>query len=134
MAKSRHRPPSFRLRSEGLSAFVRTVAVLALAIQCLVIQTHVDFAARDTAVQTAAVAAQSVVVASQDSGAPVHRAKSDCVICQAAATTRTSLSTPAFALPLDAGAALPVALQTVAERAPRIAAHTWQSRAPPAQI
>lgn len=127
MGKNRPRSSVFRSRREGWAAFTRTLAVLALAIQCLVIQTHVDIAARDTAVQAA-------VTASHDGNAPVHRAKSDCIICQTAAAARTSLTTPSIGLPLLAQASVPLSLQTVAQRAPRIAAHAWRSRAPPSTI
>lgn len=132
MGQKRPRRFAFASRPGGFAAFARTLAVLALAVQCLVVQTHVHAFAAQQAIQGAAIT-QSVVVATRDHTAAGHSATGACFICQAAATTRTGLDAPTAALPLIERAAAPIALQTVAQRAPRVPAHAWQSRAPPIQ-
>lgn len=119
-------------RTGRIAAFTRTLAVLALAIQCLVVQTHVHaFSTQQSA--ASAAAAQVLVAAPRDRGAVGHNATGACLICQATATTRTSLASPNIALPLLERTAVLVSLQTVAERAPAVPAHTWHSRGPPTQ-
>ena len=112
---------------------MRTLAVLALAIQCLVIQTHIDAPAY--AGVAASVQAQDVTLrAPHDQGKGPHRLGGECIICQAAASARVGLITPTVALRLAEPVGLPVALHTVSQQAPRAPAHRWQSRAPPIQL
>ena len=114
----------------GFRPLMRTLAVLALAVQCLVIQTHIDVPGMRAA---QASAASATVLSAPDSGQTQHRIGGDCAICQAAAMGRLGLITPTIVLRLEEPVGLPVALSTIAQHAPRIAAHAWQSRAPPTQ-
>src|SRR5262245_23825150 len=114
-------------------ALMRTLAVLALAIQCLVIQTHIDapaYAGVVASAQTQAV----VLSAAHDQGQGSHRLGGDCIICQAAANARVGLVAPTMVLRLAEPVGLPIALHTVSQQAPRAPAHAWQSRAPPIQL
>lgn len=102
-------------------ALARMLAALALAIQCFVIQTHVDGFAHASPVQI--VAANSI-----DQHGPVG-----CVICEAAATASTGITPapPALTLveaTLYVGASMPAF--PVLESRPTL---PWQSRAPPLQ-
>lgn len=104
-------------------ALARSLAALALAIQCFVIQTHVDGIAR------AAAAAQAIASSSVDQHGPLA-----CVICEAAATARTGITPapPAVTLveaSLYVGTTTPVL--PILESRPSL---PWQSRAPPLQV
>jgi len=117
---------------QGFRALMRTLAVLALAIQCLVIQTHVDLPGLRA--QAAAETAQGATVSSHERGQSQHRLGGDCTICQAAAMGRVGLVTPTMVLRLEEPVGLPVALCAIAGHAPRVTSHTWRSRAPPIQL
>lgn len=103
-------------------ALARTLTALALAIQCFVIQTHVDGFAY------AAAPAQAAATQAGDHHGPVA-----CVICEAAATARTGI-TPAPPVVTLVQATLRVA--TVPPALPVVESRPslpWQSRAPPLQ-
>jgi hypothetical protein len=118
--------------NQGLRALMRTLAVLALAIQCLVIQTHVDIPGMRA--QAAAETAQGATASSSERGQSQHRRGGDCTICQAAAMGRVGLVTPTMVLRLEEPVGIPVALSAIAARAPRATSHAWRSRAPPLQL
>ena len=102
------------------------LAMLALAVQCLVIQPHVDVAQAPVATVVAHVSVQSTQ--------PNHETQGVCVICQAMATAG------AFALSASPTLTLIernfVATTRIAYSAPIEPArsHNWQSRAPPPAI
>src|SRR5689334_22303292 len=100
--------------------------MLALAIQCLVIQPHVDGAFAPVAAETARFSTQVTL--------PSHDTQGVCVICQAMATAG------AFALSASPTLTLIesnfVATTPITHSAPVEPArsHNWQSRAPPQAI
>ncbi len=99
------------------------LAVLALAIQCLVIQPHVDAAYAPISAETSHVAAQLT--------APNHETQSVCVICQAMATGGAfalSISPTLVLIERSVLASAPAHRPRPAQRA---RSHNWQSRAPP---
>lgn len=102
------------------------LAILALAIQCLVIQPHVDAAYAPAASATAHVSTQTTQ--------PSRETQGVCVICQAMATAG------AFALSASPTLTLIernfIATTPIAHSAPVELArsHNWQSRAPPHAI
>lgn len=115
------------LMRQALAAFARmrlgaSLAMLALALQCFVIQTHVDGLAR---VAPAHVEASVSAHASQSAPATL------CLICQQAALGRTATLAAPPAIQLvehtlfTANAPLPL---PVLETRP---SRPWQSRAPP---
>ena len=102
------------------------LAMLALAIQCLVIQPHVDGAFAPVTAETSHFSAQVTH--------PSHDAQGACVICQAMATAG------AFALSASPSLGLIersfLAADPVDQASPieRARSHNWQSRAPPQTI
>jgi len=102
------------------------LAMLALAIQCLVIQPHIDGVFAAATAETAQFSAQVAP--------PNHDAQGVCVICQAMATAG------AFALSASPTLTLIernfVATTPIAHSAPvePVRSHNWQSRAPPQAI
>jgi hypothetical protein len=101
------------------------LATLALAIQCLVIQPHIDVAS--ASVETAHVHLQTAQPGSDSS-------KGVCVICQAMATAGAfalSASPTLGLLDRNFVASAPVNHATPVERA---RSHNWQSRAPPQAV
>jgi hypothetical protein len=113
---------SARRRWTGLGAFLATIAI---AFQCIVVQTHVDFAPHSDLIAGAAHS-ESVLT-----GALSGKAPAPCIICQELALAGAFLhaSPPVIALVSHA--------LSFAAPAPSIAAtfsfpaHPWQSRAPP---
>lgn len=111
-------------RSSTIGAWL---AMLALAIQCLVIQPHVDGVVASAAATSAYGHVQTAQPASDSSQGP-------CVICQAMAT--------AGAFALSASPSLGLVERTFLATAPidharpieRARSHNWQSRAPPQTI
>ncbi|MFZ2029807.1 MAG: hypothetical protein WAU68_05840 [Vitreimonas sp.] len=102
------------------------LAMLALAIQCLVIQPHIDGVFAPVTAETAHFIAQVTQ--------PGHDAQGACVICQAVATTGAfALSaSPTLALfERNFVASAPIPRSTPIEPA---RSHNWQSRAPPQAI
>jgi hypothetical protein len=101
--------------------------MLALAIQCLVIQPHIDGVFASASVEAAQVQSQTL-----QRGADSNQAI--CVICQAMAT--------AGAFALSASPSLGLVERTFLATAPvyytthveRARSHSWQSRAPPPAI
>ena len=120
-------------KSLALAAPARTsligawLAMLALAIQCLVIQPHIDGVFASASADAAYVHLQTARPASDSSQGP-------CVICQAMAT--------AGAFALSASPNLGLIERTFLATAPtdrttpveRARSHNWQSRAPPQTI
>ena len=103
------------------------LAMLALAIQCLVIQPHIDGVFASTSAETAGVQVQTAQPGS-DSNRGV------CVICQAIATAGAFAPSASPSLGLIERsflAADPVDQTSPIERA---RSHNWQSRAPPQTI
>jgi hypothetical protein len=102
-------------------ALARSLAALALAIQCFVIQPHIDGVAR------AAPAAETTASRIDQHGPLV------CVICEAAATARTGITPAPAAITLVEATlyvgATPPSLPVLESR-PSL---PWQSRAPPLQ-
>ena len=113
---------SARRRWTGLGAFLATIAV---ALQCFVVQTHVDFGPNSDLIASAAHS--GTVLTSDVSG----RAPAPCIICQELALTGAFLhaSPPPIALVAQtlSFAALRLRIALVAG----LPAHPWQSRAPP---
>ena len=102
------------------------LAMLALVIQCLVIQPHVD-------VTYAPVSAQASHFTTQVTQ-PSHGAQGVCVICQAIATTGAfALSASPEIVLIESNFIAKAPIQHV-EPAQRARSHNWQSRAPPQAI
>jgi hypothetical protein len=102
------------------------LAMLALAIQCLVIQPHVDGAFAPVTAETAHFSAQATQ--------PSHDAQGVCVICQAMATAGAFALSASPSLTLierNFVASAPIAHSTPVEPA---RSHNWQSRAPPQAV
>ncbi len=121
MAKQRRRP------TFSLAAFARSwggaLAGLALAIQCFIIQPHVDGLAFLAPAQVEATTAASDQA---NQHAPIT-----CVICEAAAVSRTGIiaAPPAIALvETTLYLANPAPALPIVEARPTL---PWQSRAPP---
>jgi hypothetical protein len=116
----------------GFTAFMRTLAMLALALQVTVIQTHVEAPARLGEASFSLV--QAATVSTPAPGQAQDRLAGACFICQSAAAARVGLVTPTMALVRADAAGLRVAPVTVAQHAPRAVSHAWRSRAPPVQL
>ena len=101
------------------------LAMLALAIQCLVIQPHVDFA--PAWAETAHVHLQSAQPGSDSQ-------QGACVICQAIATTGAFALSASPTLALFERNFLASAPVDHAQPVERARSHNWQSRAPPQAI
>src|SRR5262249_33379995 len=100
--------------------------MLALAIQCLVIQPHVDVSYAPPSVEAGAVVAQAADLS--------HGAQGVCVICQAMATAGALALSASPTLALIERNAIATAPQRRSEQAPRARSHNWQSRGPPQTI
>jgi len=102
------------------------LAMLALAIQCLVIQPHVDAAYAPVSAEAAHFTAQVTQ--------PSHDAQGVCVICQAIATSGAfALSASPTLTLIERNFNTSAPIQRV-EPAQRARSHNWQSRAPPQAI
>ncbi|MBS0385136.1 MAG: hypothetical protein JSS00_07280 [Proteobacteria bacterium] len=102
------------------------LAVLALAIQCLVIQPHVDVAYAPVTAETAHFAAEITQ--------PSHNTQTVCVICQAMAAAGAFALSDSPTLTLierNFIASAPIAHSAPVEPA---RSHNWQSRAPPQAV
>ena len=102
------------------------LAMLALAIQCLVIQPHVD-------VTYAPVSAEASHFATQVTQ-PSHDAQGVCVICQAMATAGAFALSASPAIVLIESNFIATTPSPRVEPAQRARSHNWQSRAPPQAI
>ena len=103
------------------------LAVLALAIQCLVIQPHIDGVFASASAETAHVQLQT---AQPGSGSN----RGVCVICQAIATTGAFALSASPSLGLIDRTFLATAPVNHATPVERARSHSWQSRAPPQAI
>lgn len=99
------------------------LAILALAIQCLVIQTHIDLSAPRH--EAAAVSAPASGDRS-DAAAP----GAACAVCQASLSGALALG-DAPALVVDRLARYAAATQIAPAVMQRVRSHAWRSRAPP---
>ena len=110
-------------RTRSISVWL---AMLALTIQCLVIQPHVDAAYAPVSAETAHFSTEVTQ--------PNHETQGVCVICQAIATAGAfALSaSPALAF-IERNAILTTPAPRV-EPSERARSHNWQSRAPPRAI
>ncbi len=114
--------------------FGRPLAILAIAIQCLVIQTHVDVFALQRAAEivvtdygTAAVASPATPGAPRPGG----HGPANCLVCQAAALGGSAVLSSA---PETVAAQYVALVAQLLPRLPVVAAspsHTWLSRGPP---
>ena len=112
------------------SIAVTLLSVLAIVVQCLLVQTHIDAANAPFAVERAASAGDDAS-ASLRSG-PVKR--QPCALCEAMALTGVFVVTEAPALaPLERVAAKDAPLAGVVA-ATAMASHDWRSRAPPPSL
>ena len=102
------------------------LAMLALAIQCLVIQPHVDGAFAPVTAETSHFSAQITH--------PSHDAQGVCVICQAMATAGAFALSASPTLALFERNFLATAPVDHAQPVERARSHSWQSRAPPQAI
>jgi hypothetical protein len=121
-------PERQRKTRKGLAIFAALIAVF---VQALVVQTHVDGLAG------LAPAATAVRQDGQPGSAPVQVASAAkisadvaCPICQAAATAGRTVMPSATVLPLPAHASRADALFSLVSTTPRLS-HAWRSRAPP---
>lgn len=110
------------------------LAILAIAFQCLIVQTHID----GIAAQPTAVAGLSAPAVAQDDDAraPVGDRQSghkpaNCPICQAAALGTGALIASAPAIQLSHHAALANAPVPIAPSLPATPSHDWRGRGPP---
>lgn len=101
--------------------------MLALAIQCLVIQPHIDGVFASASAETAQVHLQTAQPSSDKS-------QGVCVICQAMATTGAFALSASPTLALFESNFLSATPANYAEPAQRVRSHNWQSRAPPPAI
>lgn len=108
-------------------ALAALLALVALAIQALAVQTHIH------AYAPVAAAGLTLDAAAHDSHVTAPHEQSLCFVCQASATGGGALlaldatSISAHAAPVQtASAVLPIA--------PRALTHSWQSRAPPVSL
>ena len=122
MIGSRRLKTSARRRWTGLGAFLATIAI---ALQCFVVQTHVDFGPSSDLI---AGAAHSGAVLTRDVGG---KAPAPCIICQELALAGAFLhaSPPVIAL-VEHALSLTAPAPSIAA-AFDFPAHPWQSRAPP---
>jgi hypothetical protein len=102
------------------------LAMLALAVQCFVIQPHVDVSYAPISAGPAHVSVQ----ASQ----PGHDAQGVCVICQAMATAGAIALSVSPTLVLIERSVIATAPAPHVEPSQRARSHNWQSRAPPQSI
>ena len=102
------------------------LAVLALAVQCLVIQPHVDAAYAPVSAEASHFTAQ----VSQSN----HDTQGVCVICQAMATAGAFALSASPAIVLIESNFIAAAPVLRVEPAQRARSHNWQSRAPPQAI
>ena len=100
--------------------------MLALTIQCLVIQPHVDDAYAPVSAEASHITAQ--VAPSK------HETQAVCVICQAIATSGAFALSASPALVLVERNFIATAPIQHVEPAQRARSHNWQSRAPPQAI
>ena len=121
------------VRRRSAPPWLALLGVLAIAIQCFVVQTHVHGAANWTAANLQAIAAAEP--GDNSRGAPAsplnHDSGGDCYLCQSAVAGTAVLSSlptlPSIQLNFIAvGAAIVRAAPLLALRS-----HTWRSRAPP---
>ncbi len=122
MIGSRRLKTSARRRWTGLGAFLATIAI---ALQCFVVQTHVDFSPNSDLIASGAHS-QSVLT-----GALSGKAPAPCIICQELALAGAFLhaSPPVIAL-VEHALSFTAPAPTIAA-AFDFPAHPWQSRAPP---
>ena len=110
--------------------FVSTLAaLLAVCLQAFVLQTHVDgLAGLGAGVEFAPSNAASAHVTNTTPGKAIA-----CPICQASATSGATLlfAGPALA---TAGGGVATESRIALRRGPVVAAHAWQSRAPPIHL
>ncbi len=110
----------------GSRAVVTLVALIAIALQAFIVQTHVHAFAAPVAI---AAQADQASADHTEHASNVH-AQAACVICMTlAASGRATLAT-STALPAEHVATFEVAT-FVLPRAPPAISHAWQSRAPP---
>jgi hypothetical protein len=109
------------------SSAIALLSVLAIAVQCLLVQTHVD------AFRLGAAPAPSIELAASagDDAAASNGIQRHCVLCEAMALTGAFVlaAAPASALTPDAISSTPLFASVEAASAPR--SHNWRSRAPP---
>jgi hypothetical protein len=119
-----------RKRWHGFGALLATIAI---ALQCFLVQTHVDLAPFDSAPSSAAltVAHNSTPALNAESAG---RSSTPCIICQEFALAGAFLhaAPPALVLVLhNLSFAVPVEIARPVILPP---AHPWQSRAPPSSL
>lgn len=130
MRRSHHHPNTNRARRAGAPRWaMRVAALLAVFLQAFIVQTHVHafspFAGAAYA-RAANDAAPAVV-----ENATAHQAAAACAMCQAQANNALTPATTALVLigaPHRAQPLIEIRRVWVA------AAHSWQSRAPPAHL
>ncbi|MBN8607811.1 MAG: hypothetical protein J0L81_12920 [Caulobacterales bacterium] len=123
MQPRRSQPRPFR----APKALAALLALVALAIQALAVQTHVH------AYAPVAAAGLAQDAAPHDAHLTATHEQSVCFVCQALAASGGALITPNTA-PLGAHAA-PIQTTRVALPAPpRALTHSWRSRAPPVSL
>lgn len=110
------------------------LALLAIAVQSLVVQTHIDgLGAHARAEQSMAVAG-SILGDGARFEDPAQAPASICIVCQALATAGAVTLAPPPALNVVAQNFVQDRAPLVLALAPAYAAHAWQSRAPPSHI
>lgn len=104
-------------------------ALVAIALQSFVVQTHVDGIPRLPVASVAEAASTGIAQAS----APTSETQSDCIACEALATSgRIILAADASVVRAKRLAFNSVPLNT--RIVPTPPAHTWNSRAPPTDL
>jgi hypothetical protein len=130
-------------RQWGRRPWITLLSVLAVAIQCFFVQTHVHGFGPSVPGSAAIVSldvGHELLETHADhhshkKGVPPHRhgGQQNCYLCQTALASAAILSSSPVLVVLERDfTALAPALHRVAETAPR--SHNWQSRAPPLQL
>lgn len=110
------------------------LAILAILIQCVVVQGHIDIPASRLSAAVVATSAPAAPAAAVDEQQKPGNLLGGCLICQQVALAGGIVLGVSATLPLaQAGAFRMVAIQwATILRHPR--SHAWQSRAPPPRI
>ena len=108
--------------------------MLAIAIQCLVVQTHVDFSAWARPTTAAyAIGAPIQPTAGVDTHQGDGRAPNACLICQEVALAGGAVLGAATAVTPNAGGQIEAIFVASAPVLEARRSHAWRSRAPPSR-
>ena len=121
-----------------LRGFYRTafsfLALLAIAVQSLVVQTHIDGLGAHARAEQGMAVAGSILGDGARFENPAQAPASVCIVCKALATVGAVTLAAPPALNVAAQKIVPDRAPLVLALAPAYAAHAWQSRAPPIHI